>query len=86
MCPWTDRDKGKDSDCHLESGDSGGGRDWMHLNRGSADGSSNRLLSSSESTQCMPGFYLGDQTLLFFFLSGLWLLFSDNKPIPGVLH
>lgn len=48
MCPLTDSDKGKDSDCHLESGDSGGGKDWMHLNRGLVDGSSNRLLSLSQ--------------------------------------
>lgn len=49
MCPLTDSDQGKGSDCQSESGDSGGGRDWMHLNRGSADGSSNRLLSLSQA-------------------------------------
>lgn len=48
MCPWTDRDKGKDSDCHLESGDSGGGRDWMHLNR-----EAQRMAAATDCFHCL---------------------------------
>lgn len=48
MCVSHYSDQCKGSDCHSESGDSGGGRDWMHLNKGLADDSSNRLLSLSQ--------------------------------------
>lgn len=49
MCVSHYSDQCKGSDSHWESGDSGGGRDWMHLNKGSVDGgSSNRLLSLSQ--------------------------------------
>lgn len=38
MCVSHYSDQCKGSDSHWESGDSGGGRDWMHLNKGSVDG------------------------------------------------